>query len=208
MDKIEAELLSRAAQGDQQALGSLIDAYRDRLKRMVTARIDPRLAARIDPSDVVQEVQVEASLRLSDYIKQPDVSFLTWLRFLAKQRLVEIARRNIYTQARDVRREQILNQDWLSGSSAAIASCFAANIETPSKLVAQAELHHLMEQAIEKLEAIDREILVLRHIELLDNQEAAEELQISTSTCRKRHFRALQRLKDVLSSIEIEWKPS
>lgn len=200
--------MSRASQGDQLALGALVDNYRERLRRMISARLDRRLAPRIDPSDVVQEVQAEAAVRLSDYTKQSDVSFFTWLRFLAKQRLAEMARRNIYTQARDVRREQSFQADSYSDSSAAIAGCFVANVETPSKLVAQAELQQLMEQAIDKMDPMDREILMLRHVDLLDNQEAADELKISTSTCRKRHFRALKRLKEVLKSLEIEWKSS
>lgn len=204
MDQDEVQLLAMVKQGDRQALGVLFDRHRNRLKRMVETRIDPRVRARIDASDVIQDVQIEATRRLTEYLEQPNVSFFTWMRFLAKQKMAEIIRRNVHAQARDVRRE--LNFEVSpEASSIALAGLLLANVSTPSALVAKAELKQIVDQAIGMLEPMDQEILLLRHVELLDTHEAAQELQISPSTCRQRHFRALRRLREILTPFQLEF---
>jgi RNA polymerase sigma-70 factor (ECF subfamily) len=74
------ELLRRAGAGDRLARGALLQRHRDRLRRLIALRLDPRLAARIDPSDVVQEVLVEADRRLDRYVSDRPLPFYPWLR--------------------------------------------------------------------------------------------------------------------------------
>src|SRR5262245_65436362 len=95
-------LLQRAAQGDQQAWGTLMMRSRDRLRRMIALRLDRRLQGRIDPSDIIQDAYIDASARLADYARQPDMPFFLWLRFLTGQRLLRVHRQHLGAEMRDV----------------------------------------------------------------------------------------------------------
>jgi RNA polymerase sigma-70 factor (ECF subfamily) len=74
------QLLDQAAAGDEAARGQLLQRHRTRLKRMVTVRADPRLVARVDPSDVVQETLIEAAAQLGHYLRRRPLPFYPWLR--------------------------------------------------------------------------------------------------------------------------------
>ena len=84
------DLIRRAWEGDEAATEELFARYRDRLRQMVTVRMDPRLAARLDASDVVQETLVEASRRLPEYLQDQPLPFYPWLRQIAWERLVDL----------------------------------------------------------------------------------------------------------------------
>src|SRR5262245_41434196 len=88
-------MLRRAVQGDQQAWGALLSRSSDRLRRMVALRLDRRLQGRVDPSDIIQEAYIDASARLADFVRQPDMPFFLWLRFLTGQRLVRVHRQHL-----------------------------------------------------------------------------------------------------------------
>jgi RNA polymerase sigma-70 factor, ECF subfamily len=77
------ELIDRAKGGDDSARQQLLARHRERLRRMVVVRLDGRLAARVDPSDVVQEALLDAAGKLSGYLREPAVPFYPWLRRLA-----------------------------------------------------------------------------------------------------------------------------
>ncbi|HTK78727.1 MAG TPA: RNA polymerase subunit sigma, partial [Gemmataceae bacterium] len=84
------ELLRRAGGGDEPARQQLLARYRDRLRRMVAVHLDPRLAARLDPSDVVQDALLDAAGKLSHYLRTRPVPFYPWLRRLAWEHLVKL----------------------------------------------------------------------------------------------------------------------
>src|SRR5579864_3777951 len=100
------ELLERVKSGDDAARQRLLARHRTRLKRMIAVRIDRRLAARIDPSDVVQEALTEADRRLADYLKRRPIAFYPWLRQIAWERLIQLHRHHIASRRRSVNREQ------------------------------------------------------------------------------------------------------
>src|SRR3954454_12973792 len=128
------QLLWRAAQGDQQAWGALLVRSRDRLKRMVALRLDRRLQGRIDPSDVIQEACIDASARLADYARPPDMPFFLWLRFLTGQRLLRVHRQHLGAEMRDVAREVSLHRGALpAASSAALAAQLLGRDTRPSE---------------------------------------------------------------------------
>src|SRR5881409_1869409 len=104
-DPSERARLQQAAGGDQQAWALLLDAHRARLRRMVALRLDRRLQGRVDPSDIIQEAYIDASARLAEYARQPDMPFFLWLRFLTGQRLVRVHRQHLGAEMRDVARE-------------------------------------------------------------------------------------------------------
>ena len=69
----DADLIRRAAEGDSGAMAALFTRHRDRLERVVSLRLDPRLRGRIDPADVLQETYLEVSRRIGEYTRRPSV---------------------------------------------------------------------------------------------------------------------------------------
>src|SRR3954467_11648430 len=100
-----SDLLTRAGEGDQQALGELLARYRARLGRMVQLRLDRRLQGRVDPSDVLQEAYLEVARSVGDYLKNPEISFYLWVRFITGRKLQAVHRHHLGTHARDAGRE-------------------------------------------------------------------------------------------------------
>src|SRR2546423_13338373 len=128
------QLLRRAAQGDRQGWGTLLEHHRMRLRRMVALRLDRRLQGRVDASDVIQETFLEASVRLPEYLQQPSMPFFLWLRFLTGQKLVELHRHHLGAQMRDAGREISLYRGSLPGaSSAALAAQLLGHDTRPSE---------------------------------------------------------------------------
>ncbi len=170
---------------------------------MVALRLDQRLRGRIDPSDVIQEAFVEAIERQSEYERQPDAMppFL-WLRFLTLQRLQLLHRRQLGTQARDASREvSIHGGAFPAASSAALAARLLGHDTRPSEAAIRVERTQRLQKALDEMDAIDREVLVLRHFEQLGNGECARVLELSESAANKRYIRALRRLKAMLAAL-------
>jgi RNA polymerase sigma-70 factor, ECF subfamily len=188
--------------GDPQHFGALLAEHRPRLRRMVALRLDPRLHGRIDPSDVIQETYLEASARLREYLHKPTMPFFLWLRFLAGQKLVTLHRHHLGRQMRSAHREVSLYRGRLpEASSAALAAQLLGHETRPSEAAVRAELKVRLQEALNSMDPLDREILALRHFEQLSLAEAAEVLQVTESGACRRHMRALKRLKEILSSL-------
>ena len=191
-------LVDRAAKGDAAATEQLFARHRDRLRRMVAARMDRRLAGRLDPSDVVQETLAEASQKLSDYAKKRPLPFYPWLRRLAWERLVQLHRRHIRSQKRSVAREERLEMPLPDESFAQLADRLVADGTGPTARLVRREMLDRVQSALEQLASSDREVLVLRHLEQLSTAQAAEVLGISQGAVKTRHFRAIRRLHRLL----------
>jgi RNA polymerase sigma-70 factor (ECF subfamily) len=195
-------LLQAAAQGDNEQWGALLTQHRERLRRMVALRMDRRLQGRIDASDVIQEACLEASARLAEYLKQPTMPFFLWLRFLTSQKLLELHRHHLGAQARDAGREVSLYRGALpEASSADLAAQLLGRWTRPSEAAMRAEMKIRLQDALNSMEPLDREVLALRHFEHLNNAETAQTLDIQESAASKRYLRALKRLKDILTSM-------
>jgi RNA polymerase sigma-70 factor (ECF subfamily) len=193
-------LLQRAASGDQESWGQLLERCRDRLRRTIALRMDRRLQGRIDASDVIQEAYLEAGTRLQEYLRQPAMPFFLWLRFLTAQKLIALHRHHLGAQMRDAGREISLYRGALpETNSAALAAQLLGHLTRPSEAAIRAEMKIRLQEALNSMEPLDREILALRHFEQLDTAEAAEVLGISVEATKKRHIRALKRLKEALS---------
>jgi RNA polymerase sigma-70 factor (ECF subfamily) len=195
-----SELLRQARQGDAQALGQLLVLHRERLRLMVRLRLDRRLQGRLDPSDVVQEAYVEAAERFGDYARDPDMPFFLWLRFRTAQKLLVLHRRHLGAHARDASREVSLYEGALpEASSAALAAQLVGHRTTPSQAAMRAEMQRRLQDALNDMDPLDREILALRHFEQLTNAECARVLGLRESAASMRYARALLRLKDILT---------
>ncbi len=192
--------IERARAGDREALSTLLARHRDRLRRMVEIRLDTRLQGRLDASDVVQEAFVDVAERLDDYIRDPKLPLFLWLRLVVGERLVRLHRYHLGTQMRDAGREVSLYPGALpAASSAALAAQLLGRFTSPTQAFVRAERILRVQEALNALDPVDREILSLRHFEELTAAEAARVLGIEESAAAKRYFRALKRLKSILA---------
>lgn len=197
--KTEA-LIQRAAAGDDAAWIELMGQHRERLRGMVAVRMDRRLRGRIDPSDVIQEACLTASQRLSEYAANPAMPFYLWLRWIAGQRLIDQHRRHLGAKGRDAGRElSLYHGAFPEATTADLAAHLLGRLSSPSQAAIRAEQTIRLQEALNALDPIDREILALRHFEHLTNGEAAEVLGLDKSAASKRYARALLRLKDILA---------
>ena len=192
------ELLDRAGRGDPDARGALLQRHRQRLRRMVDVRMDRRLAARLDPSDLVQQTLADADRRLDDYLRSRPLPFYPWLRQLAWDQLVAMHRKHLYARRRSRRREEDVAPALSDESVAELASCLVDDTADPLKKLVRAELQDRVRAAIDKLPEAYREILVMRHLEQLSTAETAAVLAIGSSAAKMRHLRALERLRELL----------
>lgn len=200
LPEIEA-LLKRAAAGDAAiAAAEIVDSHRTRLKRMVEARLDPRLRTRVDASDVLQEVSLEATQRFQRYANERPMPVFLWLRYLTAQRLGKLRRMHFGAHQRDLRRQVATVVDHAGTSTDCLAAHLAANQTSPSAVAVRNELRPMLESALEQIGEADREIISLRHYEQLSNIEAAKELGIEASAASKRYLRALIRLRELIGS--------
>ncbi len=197
-----ADLIGRMRVGDREAMNSLLRRYRDRLRRMVEMRLDARLQARFDASDVVQEAYVEVAERMGEYLRDPKLPLFLWLRLVVGERLMKLHRHHLGTQMRDAGREISLFHGALpAASSAALAAQLLGRHTSPTQAAVRAERALRLQDALNALEPIDREILSLRHFEELTAAETARVLGIEESAAAKRYFRALERLKRLLAPL-------
>ena len=193
--------LIRKSGADPQVLGRIWDHYRDRLRRVVRLRLDRRLQGRADPSDVLQEAFLDFRARAAEYARQPDLPFFLWLRFLTGQRLQLVHRQHLGTQMRDAGREVSLHRGAMpQATSVSLAAQLLGRFTSVTQAVQRAEMQLILQEAINGLDPIDREILALRHFEELSNDETAQVLDLKPSAASNRHIRALKRLRDVLKS--------
>jgi RNA polymerase sigma-70 factor (ECF subfamily) len=198
----ESRRLEAAARGDTAAWGAVLAGHRDRLRRMVALRLDRRLQGRVDPSDVIQEAYLEAARRLPDYLREPDpMPLYLWLRYLAAQALQGLHRKHLGSKARDAGREIALVGRMPEATSAALAAQLLGHDTRTSAAAIRAERKLRLEEALNRMDPIDREVLALRHFEQLSNAECARVLGLGESAATKRYIRALRRLKEILTAL-------
>lgn len=189
------QLIERIEGGDMQAIGLLLEKHRPQLKYMVSARFDRRLVARFDPSDVVQEALVTAHQRISEYLTHAPFPFYVWLRKIAWNRLIDLHRRHVQAQRRSVDREVDHHWNPTDDSMQLLVDRLPAGSLSPSQRLAHKEAKSRLQQAIGRLAPVDREIVLLRHLEGLSVNYVARILDISESAVKSRHFRAIEKLR-------------
>jgi RNA polymerase sigma-70 factor (ECF subfamily) len=192
------QLLTGVARGDADAREQLLARHRARLRALVALRLDRRLGARVDPSDVVQEALADAARKLAAYVRQRPLPFYPWLRQLALERLLQIHRRHLYTAKRSVRREEPAYWPLPDDSARELADRLAGRGSSPSARLQRDELRGRVQTALARLGERDREVLVLRYLEHLSTREIAAVLGLAEAGVKTRQLRALQRLRDLL----------
>jgi RNA polymerase sigma-70 factor (ECF subfamily) len=199
-DADSEELLTRACRGDSAAQQELLGRHGKRLRKMVAARLDRRLAARIDPSDVVQEALLDASRLLPKYLRERPLPFYPWLRRLAWKRLVKLQQRHLGAQKRSVTREEQQMPLLPEESALELAERLVAPGTSPSNHALREELRGRVQAALTRLPEHYREVLVLRFLEELSTSEMAAVLEITEAAVKTRQTRALDRLSRSLSA--------
>src|SRR6516162_6416908 len=192
-------LLEQARQGDEQARQRLLALHREAVRRMIDLRLDPAIAARLDASDVVQEVLLEASRRLDSYLRSPAMPFHLWLRHIAKDHIIDAHRRHRQAQRRSLDREQPIVPAVLADhSSYELAGQILDQEPTPASAAIRHELQRRLDTAIAALDDDDREVILMRHGEQLSNQEVAAALGLTEAAASMRYLRAVRRLRAAL----------
>ncbi len=195
-------LIEQALGGDEGALAELFDEHRRRLERMVSLRMDRRLQARVDVSDVLQEAYLDLAQRLPEYSRQQKLPFFLWLRLVTGERLAKFHRRHLGAAMRNAGLEVSLYRRAMpQASTFFLASRLIGQYTSVSQKVMRAEMQVKLQEALNAMDPNDREVLALRHFEELSNEEIAKTLGITKSAASKRYGRALRRLKESLERI-------
>lgn len=187
-----------------QRLGALLEEFRPRLERMLELRLDQRLRRRVEVADVLQEAYLDVARRLEEYRATRSMPFFLWVRFLVGQKLLEVHRRHLDTDRRDRNRE--VSPQFPAASSASMALALLDPAPSPSEVVARAEEHGRLQEALDRLDENDREVLVLRYFEQLSNEEAAQVLGLTPSGAKQRHLQAMRRIKVALGPLIRGWQ--
>lgn len=190
------QLLALAKGGDRNAAERLLGRHREALRRMISLRLDRRIQHRVDASDIVQDVLVDADRRLSAYLQDPSIPFHLWLRQMAKDRLIDAHRRHHGSAKRSVSREQpMVALGGMDESTLQFVGEISDPELTPAAAATMQELQVRFEAAIGQLPDQDQEIILMRHFEHLSNQDIAEALGLSEPAASMRYLRAIRRLR-------------
>jgi RNA polymerase sigma-70 factor (ECF subfamily) len=189
------KLLMQISAGQRDAFNDLFNRHRGELRQAVELRLDRRLRARVDASDIVQEAQMEAFRRLDDYMDRRPMPFSLWLRKTAQERIYNHRRAHLAAARRSVLREQAAPEE----SSMLIANSLICHGSSPSRRVIRREYQRLVSEAVDELDDLDREILLMRNVEGLSQREIAQVLDLSHDAVRKRYGRALVKLERSLA---------
>jgi len=196
------QILARAQHGQSDAVADLFAKYRDRLAHMIRLRLDRRLQGRLDPEDVLQDVFLIFAKRLRQYRAEPSLPFYLWLRNLAGQKLIDLHRAHLGAQMRNAGIEISIYRHALPQvSSISLAQQLLGNLTSPTQAAVLAELQLRLQEVLNAMDPMDREVLVLRHFEELSNEETAQSLGIQKSAASKRYIRALERLRVNMAGI-------
>ncbi len=189
--------IARLRSTGQQALADALSLHAERLQRIVDLRLDPRLAGRVDASDVLQEAFLEACKRLPRYLDDPRVSVFVWLRGVTLDTLIHVHRRHL-AEMRDAGRDVSLHGGPApSATSLSLAGCLVADLTSPSQAAIREETACRIEKVLGAMDEIDREVLILRHFEQLSNDEVASVIGVKKAAASRRYMRALARFREV-----------
>ncbi len=197
------ELLQAARTGDGQALGQLLELYRNYLRLLARLEVGRRLQGKADPSDLVQEAFLAAHRAFVQFRGTTEGELMEWLRQILASKLVDLARRYLGSRRRDVRLERQL-ADELNTSSRALGASLAASGSCPSERLMRRERAVLLADAIKALPADYGEVIILRHLEGLPLAEVAARMGRSVDSVKKLWVRGIARLRQGLAEPEPE----
>jgi RNA polymerase sigma-70 factor (ECF subfamily) len=193
------ELLRRARAGDGAALGALLEGYRAYLTLLARLQIDGRLRGKADPADLVQETFLEVHRSFPRFRGSTEGELTGWLRQVLASNLVDLVRRFLGAQRRDVRLERALIRG-LDRSSEALGRMPVAPQSTPSQQAARREQGVLLAEALARLPESYREVLILHHLEGLGHADVARRMGRTVDSVKNLWARALGKLRHSLGT--------
>jgi len=200
--RADDDLLRRLEGGDERALTELFTRHRERLRRMIRLRLDRRLQGRIDSSDVLQDTYLEVARRAREYLAQAAMPPFLWLRLLTGQTLQALHRHHLKVHMRDAGQEVSLRRRATpQANSASLAEMLLGRLTSPTRAARRAEMQLKVQEVLNAMEPLDREVLALRHFEELSNGEVALVLGLTKTAASNRYMRALERLKELLKGL-------
>src|SRR3984893_1475897 len=179
----DAELVRRARERDEAAIRAILQSNNRRLYRLARGILRNDSEA----EDVVQETYLRAFTHLGDF--RGESTLATWLGRIA------------INEALGRLRRQRPGVEWTSlppGTLEAQVIQFplSATSEDPEKSMAQREIHHVVEHAIDELPDAFRIVFITRVIEGMNVEETAEILGLKPETVKTRLHRARTMLRD------------
>jgi RNA polymerase sigma-70 factor (ECF subfamily) len=194
-------LLRRAGGTDPQPLADLFARHRERLRNMVRLRLDRRLHGGVRSAAVLQQVYLDVCRRIGEYQARPAQSFFLWLRQLTGERLQAIHRQHLGDREADAVRKLSLHRGALPGVNSVSMAAQLLGDRAANQAAARADLLLRLEEALNGLDPLDREVLALCHFEELGEEELAGVLGLDPAAASARYVRALEQLTAILSSI-------
>lgn len=188
-------LRRKAAEGDSAARAGFLAAYRPYLRFLARDGIDDDLRAKVDASDLAQDVLVAAQREFPNFRGTTERELLAWLRRMLANRIVDYARK--YGGARRKARERSI-EDVLYESSVAFESVVAASGLSPSGHAQKREAAALLADALSRLSDDYQEVILLRTKEGRSWQEVAERMGRSAGAVRMLWIRALTELRPLV----------
>jgi RNA polymerase sigma-70 factor (ECF subfamily) len=187
--------LARA--GSRPALGQLLELYRNYLGLLARLQIGRRLQGKIDPADVVQETFLEAHRDFIQFRGTTEKEVVGWLRQILASNLADVVRRYYGTQRRDPRLEREL-ADQFDQSSRVLDQGLVSPQSSPSEQAVRREQAVLLADALQRLPADYREVIILCHLQGMRFPETARHMGRSLDSVKKLWARALARLRRTL----------
>lgn len=170
------------------------ESFRPKLTSLAAKHLNPVLGRRLSPEDVVQETFSAALMREDFFTNEPDVPVYFKLRTILFQTMVDLERRHLAAQKRDAYKEVDVHSDDTSAGDLDW-DMFAGTMTAPNSVLAREDRHALLRQAIGELSENDRQIIILRHFDDMDNADCARVLGIEPKAASIRYVRALERLQ-------------
>jgi RNA polymerase sigma-70 factor (ECF subfamily) len=193
-------LLHAAAEGRADGWDALLGKHRARLRRMVSLRLDRRMRGAVDPSDIVRQACADAAAHRAEYLQAPAESFFLWLRRLAGSRLNDLQRLRLGEPPTAGRDLSLRRGPPPAATSFAIAAQLLGQAAQPNQAEIRAQRLGRLEDALNAMDPVEREVLALRHFEQLTNAETAAVLELPEGDASRLYIRSLKRLKEILSS--------
>jgi RNA polymerase sigma-70 factor (ECF subfamily) len=196
-------LLDRARSGSTESLGRLLQLYQNYLRLLTVAQLEQRLRGRVSPSDVVQETFFEAHRDFVQFRGTTAAEFIAWLRRILVNNLYRVVEQHVLAEKRDVRRELSLERlaTALEESTARLEAVIPDPGRSPCADLQHQELEVMLADEIASLPADYREVIILRHIQLLPFDEVGRRMDRSSGAARMLWLRAIKQLRGRLDSM-------
>lgn len=188
-------LLARARAGDRQLLDRLFAASRSYVAVLAQAQAGSRLAAKFDSSDLVQQTLLEAYRGFDSFRGRTTAEWLAWLRQILAHNAADYARRYHHTDKRAIGREVPLAVGPNSGLPLAEP---AGNSESPSQILLARERELLVADALARLPADHREVILLRNLQGLPFDQVAAWMGRSRPAAQMLWMRAIRGLQEIM----------